>query len=182
MSDPEIIALREVIAKRERSDDIAQRRRDYRRAGLAEQAAVRRHGGIGHCQWCEVGMDLYAGRRSWQGGACFCTAAATSLARWTAIGILSPRSAVLRGRARSPIDYRLAPEHPFPAAVDDALAAYRFLLANGVQPNGIIIAGDSAGGGLVVAAMLALALPDCRSLRAAGRSHRGSTWRRSATA
>ena len=60
-------------------------------------------------------------------------------------------------RARTlAIDYRLAPEHPFPAAVDDALAAYRFLLANGVPSGGITIAGDSAGGGLVVAAMLAI--------------------------
>jgi acetyl esterase/lipase len=54
------------------------------------------------------------------------------------------------------IDYRLAPEHPFPAAVDDAIDAYRFLLSRGVQPGGIIIAGDSAGGGLVVAAMVAI--------------------------
>jgi acetyl esterase/lipase len=54
------------------------------------------------------------------------------------------------------IDYRMAPEDPFPAAVEDAVAAYRFLLAHGVQPAGITIAGDSAGGGLVVAAMLAI--------------------------
>jgi monoterpene epsilon-lactone hydrolase len=54
------------------------------------------------------------------------------------------------------IDYRMAPEHPFPAAVHDALAAYRFLLDSGVKPGSICIAGDSAGGGLVVAAMLAI--------------------------
>jgi acetyl esterase/lipase len=54
------------------------------------------------------------------------------------------------------IDYRMAPEHPFPAAVQDALAAYRFLLDSGIRPGRICIAGDSAGGGLVVAAMLAI--------------------------
>ncbi len=53
------------------------------------------------------------------------------------------------------IDYRLAPEHPFPAAVDDALAAYRFLLDQGFAPEHIAVAGDSAGGGLTVATMLA---------------------------
>ena len=54
------------------------------------------------------------------------------------------------------IDYRLAPEHPFPAAVDDTLAAYRWLLAQGCEPNKIVIAGDSAGGGLTLAALLAI--------------------------
>lgn len=54
------------------------------------------------------------------------------------------------------LDYRLAPEHPFPAAVEDATAAYRWLLAQGYKPARIVIAGDSAGGGLVLAALLAL--------------------------
>lgn len=54
------------------------------------------------------------------------------------------------------IDYRLAPEHPFPAALDDALAAYRELLANGADPQRFVIAGDSAGGGLTLAAALAI--------------------------
>lgn len=64
------------------------------------------------------------------------------------------------------LDYRLAPEHPFPAPVDDTLAAYRALLAQGIAPGKITIAGDSAGGGLVVAALVAirdagLAQPAC---------------------
>jgi len=52
--------------------------------------------------------------------------------------------------------YRLAPEHPFPTAVEDAVAAYRGLLTEGVAPGATAIAGDSAGGGLAVAAALRL--------------------------
>ncbi len=54
------------------------------------------------------------------------------------------------------IDYRLAPEHPYPAAVEDATAAYRWLLRHGATPASTVIAGDSAGGGLTVAALVAL--------------------------
>src|SRR3954468_24220609 len=84
-----------------------------------------------------------------------CMAAATSSARSTAIAIWSPRPVARHsaGVCRSIIGW---PEHPFPAAVDDALAAYRFLLGRGIPPGRIAIAGDSAGGGLVVSAMLAI--------------------------
>jgi epsilon-lactone hydrolase len=54
------------------------------------------------------------------------------------------------------LDYRLAPEHPFPAAVDDVVAAYKWLLAQGYKPNKIVISGDSAGGGLTLAGLLAI--------------------------
>ncbi len=54
------------------------------------------------------------------------------------------------------IDYRLAPEDPFPAAVEDAMIAYRWLLANNISPDQIVIAGDSAGGGLTLSMLITL--------------------------
>jgi phosphinothricin tripeptide acetyl hydrolase len=54
------------------------------------------------------------------------------------------------------VDYRLGPEHPHPAAVEDAVAAVRFVRASGVAPGRIAIAGDSAGGGLTLATLLAM--------------------------
>jgi len=54
------------------------------------------------------------------------------------------------------VEYRLAPEHAFPAAVDDSVAVYRWLLGEGVEPARLVIGGDSAGGGLAVATLIAL--------------------------
>ena len=76
----------------------------------------------------------------------------------------SPRShrhlaaaiATAAGSSALLLEYRCAPESPFPAALDDAVAAYRWLLDQGVSASGIAIAGDSAGGGLTVATLLAL--------------------------
>ncbi len=81
-------------------------------------------------------------------------------------------------------EYRLAPEHPFPAAVDDSLEAYRWLLDQGAAPDHVVFAGDSAGGGLVLALLLALkdkglhlpaaavALSPWTDLKLTGESHR----------
>lgn len=54
------------------------------------------------------------------------------------------------------MDYRLAPEDPFPAGLEDAVTGYQWLLASGIKPEHVVIAGDSAGGGLAVATLLAL--------------------------
>jgi epsilon-lactone hydrolase len=53
-------------------------------------------------------------------------------------------------------DYRLAPEHTFPAAIDDTVAAYRWMLDRGIEPQRVTLSGDSSGGGLVVSVLLAL--------------------------
>ena len=76
----------------------------------------------------------------------------------------SPRShrhlaaaiATAAGASALLLEYRCAPEAPFPAAVDDAVAAYRWLLDQGTSAGGLVIAGDSAGGGLTVATLVAL--------------------------
>jgi acetyl esterase/lipase len=78
--------------------------------------------------------------------------------------ICSPRShrgmvaqiARAAGMKALSIDYRLAPEHPFPAGLEDCLTAYRWIVAQGISPRKIVIAGDSAGGNLALALLLAL--------------------------
>jgi acetyl esterase/lipase len=74
----------------------------------------------------------------------------------------------LGARALVP-DYRLAPEHPYPAAPDDCLAAYRWLLASGADPRSVIVVGDSAGGNLALVTLRRarrahLAMPSCAVL------------------
>jgi monoterpene epsilon-lactone hydrolase len=167
MSDPEVLALREQIAARPRAMDLAQRRRDMDARGLAFGTAADvtvekvSAGGV-PAEWTKTPG---AGRDStvlyFHGGG-------------YVIGSLDSHRHLVSeiGRACSApalaIDYRMAPEHPFPAAVHDALAAYRFLLDGGIKPGRICIAGDSAGGGLVIAAMLAI--------RGAGLPQPGCGW------
>ena len=86
----------------------------------------------------------------------------------TSLPLVAELARRTRGRVIT-LDYRLAPEHPFPAAVDDAQAAYKGLLDLGVDPGQIALAGESAGGGLAVATLLALRdagipLPSCAFL------------------
>jgi len=67
---------------------------------------------------------------------------------------LTGELAVRTGYTAYSVDYRLAPEHPFPAAIDDTTTAYRALLERGCDPSSIAFAGDSAGGGLVITTLL----------------------------
>jgi epsilon-lactone hydrolase len=155
VSDPEIGALRAKLASRLRSDDYRQRRKDIDARGLAyglkPDVAVEPVTANGvRAEWISTpDADRNAALLYLHGGG-------------YVIGSLdSHRHLVAEaGRAAGSwalaLDYRLAPEHPFPAAVDDALAGYRFLLARGYQPGRIAIAGDSAGGGLVASAMVAI--------------------------
>lgn len=67
---------------------------------------------------------------------------------------LSVKLGAVTGRRVLSLDYRLAPEHPFPAAVDDCVAAYRWLLEMGIDSHDILIAGDSAGGYLTLQTLI----------------------------
>lgn len=73
--------------------------------------------------------------------------------------LMAPISCHIAAAAEAPafsLDYRLAPEHPCPAAIEDALAAFDWLQAGGTPPQEIFVGGDSAGGGLALAMMQAL--------------------------
>lgn len=167
MSDPEILAIRELIASRPRATDVAQRRRDIDARGLAfglaSDVTVQKvtAGGV-PAEWTSTpGTDASAVVLYVHGGG-YVIGSLDSHRHL--VGEISRASGV---RALA-LDYRLAPEHPFPAPVEDTLAAYRFLLESGIKPGRIAIAGDSAGGGLVVAAMLAI--------RGAGLPQPGCGW------
>jgi acetyl esterase/lipase len=165
MSDSEIGALRAKLASRVRSDDYRQRRRDmdagFLQYGIARDVTVEPvTANDVRAEWTSTPQDdrdtaiLYL-----HGGG-------------YVIGSLNSHRHLVSeaGRAAKAwalaLDYRLAPEHPFPAAVEDAVSGYRYLLSRGIKPGRVAIAGDSAGGGLVVAAMIAirdagLAQPAC---------------------
>ncbi len=155
MSDAEIGALRAKLASRPRSDDYRQRRKDFDARGLAygvkPDVTVEPVNANGvRAEWTSTPQaDRDAALLYLHGGG-------------YVIGSLDSHRHLVSeaGRAAGSwalaLEYRLAPEHPFPAAVDDALAGYRFLLARGYRPGRIAIAGDSAGGGLVVSAMVAI--------------------------
>jgi epsilon-lactone hydrolase len=165
MSDPQIGALRAKIVSHPRSDDLQHRRRDTDARGLA-------YGLAGDVTVEKVSANGVAAEWTSTPDAARDAAILYAHGGGYLFGSLdSHRHLVAElGRAANAValalDYRLAPEHPFPAPVEDAVTAYRYLLAQGFKPERIAIAGDSAGGGLVVAAMVAireagLAQPGC---------------------
>jgi epsilon-lactone hydrolase len=165
MADPEIAKLREIIAARPRASEIAQMRLDADERAqafpLPADVTVQPVNANGvKAEWTSTpGADPSRVILYLHGGG------------YVICSLVSHRHLVAEvGRAAGTrtlaIDYRLAPEHPFPAPVEDTVASYKFLLENGIKPNRIALAGDSAGGGLVVGAMLAireagLPLPGC---------------------
>jgi monoterpene epsilon-lactone hydrolase len=75
--------------------------------------------------------------------------------KWAYAGFIAEIALATNSRTFA-LNYRLTPEHGFPAQLEDALAAYRWLLKQGVDPRKLVVAGDSAGGNLTLALMLAL--------------------------
>jgi monoterpene epsilon-lactone hydrolase len=155
MSDAEIGALRAKLASRPRSDDYRQRRKDIDARGLAYRLAADvgvepvTANGV-RAEWTMTPNDARDAALLYLHGGGYVIGSLDSHRH------LAAEAGRAAGIAALALDYRLAPEHPFPAAVDDALAGYRFLLGRGISPGRVAIAGDSAGGGLLVAAMLAI--------------------------
>jgi acetyl esterase/lipase len=155
MTDTEIGALRAKLTARPRPDDYHQRRKDIDSRGLeyglAPDVAVEQTNANGvRAEWNSTPPAARDAVLLYLHGGGF------------VIGSLDSHRHLVSeaGRAAKALtlalDYRLAPEQPFPAAVEDAVAGYRFLLARGYKPERVAIAGDSAGGGLVVSAMIAI--------------------------
>jgi epsilon-lactone hydrolase len=154
MSDPEIGALCAKLASRPRSDDYRQRRKEIDarglQYGLAPDVAVEPVTANGvRAEWTTTPQADQDAALLYLHGGGYVIGSLDSHRH-----LVSEAGRTAMSRALS-LDYRLAPEHPFPAAVEDALSGYRFLLARGYRPRRIVIAGDSAGGGLVVSAMIA---------------------------
>lgn len=165
MPDPEIAQLRAVIAARPRATEIAQMRLDSdargKAFGMPPDVTVQPVTANGvKAEWTST-PDADPSRAILYlhgGGYVIC-----SLDSHRHLAAEVGRASGARTLA---IDYRLAPEHPFPAPIEDTVAAYRYLLDSGIKSNRIALAGDSAGGGLVVASLLAireagLPLPAC---------------------
>ena len=165
MVNAEIDAIREMLAARPRPVGLAERRErlDGLGAGYSLPADVQvvpvDAGGV-NAEWTSTpGADPGRVILFLHGGGYI----SGSLASHRHMVAQAGREAQARTLA---LGYRLAPEHPFPAALEDAVAGYRYLLSQGIAPERIAMAGESAGGGLAVAALVQLrdagmALPAC---------------------
>ncbi len=165
MADPEIVKLREVLAARPRASEIAQMRLDADERAkvfvLSSDVSVEKVSANGvPAEWTSTpDADKSSAILYLHGGGYVICSLNSHRHLAAEVGRAS-------GTRTLAIDYRLAPEQPFPAPVEDTLAAYRYLLDSGIRPDRIALAGDSAGGGLVVGSMLAireagLPLPAC---------------------
>ena len=165
MSTSEIDAVRDLLRSRPRPVGWAERRERLDAVGSASPLAedIRLEpveaGGV-PAEWSLApGSDPSKALLFFHGGGYCSGSIASHRGLVTEVG----RAANVRTLA---VGYRLAPEHPFPAAIEDALAAYGFLLQQGIAPEKIAIGGDSAGGGLTLAAITRLRdggtpLPGC---------------------
>jgi monoterpene epsilon-lactone hydrolase len=155
MSENEIAALRALLTSRPRPNSVAERRERLDALGNAYRAAEDIHFQQASADGVPVEWSIAPGADAsrvllyFHGGGFSVGSIISHRAMVTETG----RSAGVRTLA---IDYRRTPEHPFPAALDDALQAYDWLLRQGVDPGRIALGGDSAGGGLTLAVMVAL--------------------------
>jgi monoterpene epsilon-lactone hydrolase len=165
MADPEIDRIREILAANPRPAALAERRERLdmlgRTSNLPPDIRVEPADANGvAAEWTmspeadpsRVMLFLHGG--GYVSG---------SLLSHRAMVAEAGRQAKLRTFA---LAYRLAPENPFPAALEDAVTGFRFLVASGIDPSRIVVAGDSAGGGMTIAMMIMLreageALPGC---------------------
>ena len=155
MADREVLALREMMAQRPRPTDLAERRAGFDAFAKAFPTAK-------DIMTEKVSANGVAAEWTSAPGADKSRAVLYVHGGGYVIGSLDSHRHLASEIARDiggrtlALHYRLAPEHPFPAPIEDTLAGYRYLLAQGLKPQNIAIAGDSAGGGLVVAALVAI--------------------------
>jgi epsilon-lactone hydrolase len=155
MANAEIAAIREMLAAKPRPADLAERRQRMNALGtryaMPADVEVRPVDANGvSAEWTSTPVaNANRAMLFFHGGGYM----SGSLESHRHMVAQAGREAGTRTLA---LDYRLAPEHPFPAALEDALSGYRYLVAQGIQPADIAIAGESAGGGLAVATLVSL--------------------------